>query len=870
MNRAQRILSILTAILMLFMSLMSLTLRTDQGITLVAKILIKIKRLPIKVERIQHIGPDTLSIRNIQSTNLRFFIPETTLQLHPVRDWLQKPVVQSIHIRSIDFKPIAQTMIVLHHLSAVIQNNEDYILSLNSPNLKLKGHGTWSFHRHQLNFNLLHQQHDHLIIHLNHQTATSWQLDLHTQHWPFAYQPMNMFGWIQGHCTIDQIASLQSLKCSPMTGQLNGYSEHFNSLLMLQYTDHLKTLKFNFHMGGMHGIIDLKHNLKPIVTWDISIPNLKHLVPIWSGQVISQGTGALPSKSWILNTTTQLKKLKTSVLNAAHILLSLKATHHQHHIALNTTSLELFGLMLRPIHIDLYCPKNKPFCSYQPTTEHTVNSTLIPSSHLLYSELSSKWLKQFTPYHSIPNLIESDRTHQYCFQLATGSICFHLDLNTQRFILMGQLKHMVLDHIAAWLPNHIFMPYGGDLNGHWFLSKSLNHPWRGEAKLSLMQAKALIPYTLDSVHNIQGQLNFNSQRTPALSFELKGQPHQGTIDLKGQLMHQDHQQDQLTLTGTHVSIYHSNFMHLIGNPHIQLKSLFDQPQLNGRVTIHHASFSKHWQSMPKLPEHTLILGTHQSNTHFQPTGTIELTTPKPIPSNLFNLKGQLFGQLKLFMRPQNPTTAQGFVKLIQPSFNNIPEIKIHEAQLRFSDHVITHPQIFVKLDRTLNPEWDMSADPFSLQPIRVGMRLYGSISHPQYQYFSEPIHMSDNQILTSLISGQQDGLLSPSQLALFSIGQFDPLLSNSNHLRFIPMIDHIKLSSRNSLDSEINNPLLDTVITLSKQLTPNMDLQYQFGLLDNHYQISSQLRLNQNTMSQLYLNEKSYGINLFKSWKIGH
>ena len=82
----------------------------------------------------------------------------------------------------------------------------------------------------------------------------------------------------------------------------------------------------------------------------------------------------------------------------------------------------------------------------------------------------------------------------------------------------------------------------------------------------------------------------------------------------------------------------------------------------------------------------------------------------------------------------------------------------------------------------------------------------------------------------------------------------------------LPFIDSVSFNANNHLESEINNPLLDTVVSLKKHLSRRFSLEYQFGLMDSQHQLSLKINLPHKLFGQIYLNAANHGIDLLKFW----
>jgi autotransporter translocation and assembly factor TamB len=846
----------------------------------------------LKLETLENNFPHSIQIQNLHLSrdHLDIVIPTLIIQLSDFWQWHHQPMIQSIRIKTATVQSTDSLFPSLIQFTDIITqrlNTQRYNIDFKLPSFNVEGHAIGWMNRsaYTLDLELKDTQNRLFKTYITWRTAQDWFFTLATQQWKIHYPALKIFVTFNGHCQVKQTAQTLMGSCPKLFGHLNHQPKPLIASLKIDRKLQQLHAQINLTMGEAK--IHSHVNISPSAstgTWQLNIPHLNHFIPIWQGSIRSHGQFSNASL-WPILGQADLIGLKTNTLYTPHTFISIKQVDSGHQLRIDSKKFQIQEHTFKQTQLVLQCPQNETHCRINAHTRVGPDQLTLKAqtglSNIQISEFNWNHAKTLESWKlQSPTNIAIDWNHrtfelpQTCIQMQGGKACLSLDFKRKIITFVGHVKDWSLHWISQILPD-IVQNLQGQATGQWHLTKRWATPWQGQIHLIADHLRFFIPYTQQQISNASGSLEMDTDTPPKhlIKFDIKGQHSQGKVHLKGTVLNQKNLPGTLTLTGDHLSLYHSNFMHLTGHPHLIIQRLSTgQSQLNGTLQLTQVFFEKQWPEQD-LPDQTIILGelTHEDTT--SPIfGTIKLLIPQPISTEILNLKGNLFGQLMIHFNGSEPITATGEFELKNTIFKEIPEIHVTKAHISFNQSHLDNPQLFVTLDRKLPQEWNMQGDPMSLEPIRVGLRLYGSTSRPQYQYFSEPIAMPSNQILTSLITGGHNAFLTPSQIALFSIGtlsnskNFAKQLDTFQNNKFFSIIDTISFSSTNSLDSEINNPLLDTVIILTKNLSKFLSLQYQFGLLDNHYQISSQIRFNQHILGQLYLNENGHGINLLKFW----
>lgn len=879
--------------LLLFIILLIIgAINSNFGLKTIFKYLAFTQGYTLKIETLENDFPHSIQIQNLQlsRSDVDIVVPTLLIQLSDIWKWNHQPIIQSVRIKTATVQSTRALFPSSIHLTDFIVqalNAQRYNIDFKLPSFNATGHATGKTNQsaYTVDLQLKDTQNRLLTADLTWRTAQDWSFKLATQHWTIYHPALKIFATFNGHCQVTQTAKTLQGSCPKLFGYLNHQPQPL--IASLKVDQELQKLKAQIDLVMGEAKVHSHVNIGPSYstgTWQFNIPHLEHFIPIWQGSMRSHGQLS-NTPLWPILGQVDLIGLKTNTLYTPHTFISIKQLDSGHQLQLISKELQILDHAFKQTQLTLQCPKNDTHCRINAHTSvgpdqltlkaHTgLGNIQLSEFNWNHAKTLESWTLQSPSKIAIDWNQRTFELPQTCIQMKGGQACLSFDFKRKTITFLGRVKDWSLHWISQIIPD-IVKNLQGQLTGQWHLTKQWSTPWQGQMHLSADHLHFFIPYTQQQISNASGALEMDTDTLPknVIKFDIKGQHKQGKVRLKGAVLNQKNLPGTLTLTGDHLSLYRSNFMHLIGHPHLIIQRLSTgQTQLNGTLQLSQVFFEKQWPEQ-ELPDQTIILGEPTHEQSKSPLlGTIKLVVPQPILTEILNLKGKLFGQLAIHFNGSEPTTATGAFELKNPIFRGISEIRVTKARISFNQNHLNNPQLFVTLDRKLPQEWNMQADPMSLEPIRVGLRLYGPASRPQYQYFSEPMTMPSNQILTSLITGEHNAFPTPSQIALFSIGtlgdsnNFSKQLNTFQNNKFFSIIDTISFSSTNTLDSEANNPLLNTVIILTKNLSKSLSLQYQFGLLDNHYQISSQMRFNQNILGQLYLNENGHGINLLKFW----
>jgi hypothetical protein len=633
--------------------------------------------------------------------------------------------------------------------------------------------------------------------------------------------------------TINNITTSKPIKTKifincKINNNFTGSCHSKNSLLNNQAFN----LSFNMQETAKKLNLSIKQNSIEInkvddMSWKINLTNLQQIIPTLTGYIVGQGS--LKNKKTTGNYKLTLHTNNLDIHNANIITLKNKATF-------NIEKIKLFHEEFNNITANI-------------NSSLTINRLDFYHNQLFWQLTKPSKLK----IKSINNWqVESSCIHNHL-----SKICAKINHKTNFEILFNNYP----------LKNFNFFSQinisDGYITGKITQNKTLN------TNLNIAKAIISTPFYPTPIKNIYGSIK--SSANNKLNIKLFGLAQNEKVQINASLNKNLH--GKATLQAHNIFLFQEPYLTLVGNPNISLQ-INDQIHIQGEINVTKASFNPN-NIVNTLPAHTIIKGTKQLEQQDLPfIGTLKIKTQHPIDTKIYGLNGKLSGELMLYLNPNKPILTSGELKLLQPKHHMLNELNITSAKIFYQNSPIYSPYININLNRKLSESWQNS-DPFSIANVTVGVKIFGNLFSPSFSYYSSPIKMQKNQIISSLIAGHQTNTIMPYQAVLFSIGvsssNENSLLNISNTLSNesqIPIIDNIQFIS----NEDFNNPWNhtdnnDTSILITKQISPKIGLNYLFSLLDNLYEISLNTKLNNNTYSQLYKQNIGAGINILRFWK---
>lgn len=866
-----------------------LLLSTNIGLTNVLQWLGKFYGLPVEITGLYNQFPKQISISKIiiATTQHPMVLNHTTIKLNHLNLWHKIGWLNQLHTQSLNtVTPIVPGMpnIVVKNINLATKKSK-YQATFMLPQLAINGHAHWSSHlptKLTVQLTALGADKNVLNAAFNYDHNQNWHISFAAKNWQFQLPSLHIRAYLSGQCQYQQQQQKHTGQCQALQGQVNRHP--FTAKFTARGTKQQQSLQAKFDMLNTHINTHITRKAQHThATWQIHAPNIGQFVPNWDGMVQGHGDWHQTKKQTLWSGHYQLQKINTPFFKTKQMHIRIKPKQ-ANRIDIQSDQLQYLGQIIHNLHIQLQrsstqTPYPKRIRAQATTaigqlsllgmlTQHDMTLT----NFNLRSKSYGQWqLKNPSTFSYQPKQLSLSDT---CLTQSRAILCFSGTQSTTHTKIYGQAKHWPIAMVTPLLPAPL-KHLKGHLFGHWQLEQNQQQAWLGSAQLTLNNGQFIMPFSEQPIHHLHSQINIKrtENATPIAQIYANGLTDTGSAKLTGLFYLKKGFPGHLNLTGHHLHILQSAAIKLAGTPNLTLTHKAGATHIQGEIALDQVQIKPEY-FQKSLPENTVIIGepNHTPRTTTPLSGHIHLGIPTPLPTTLDSITGGLVGQIDLHLTKGQPIIANGKLALTHPKHQFLKALQISKAALYFIHSTLTQPHIALNVSRVLSESWQ-AADPFSIVQVNVGVRVYGPIQHPNYQYFSSPILMNKTEIISSLISGHQTNIIMPYQAALFSVGltakpnDFLQVVNPLSTLSGFGLIDSVQLITNDQLSNQANtSPMDNTSILLTKNISPRLKLNYQFGLLEDNYQLSLNAKLKRNTYSQLYLNDQSAGINLIKVW----
>ncbi len=422
-------------------------------------------------------------------------------------------------------------------------------------------------------------------------------------------------------------------------------------------------------------------------------------------------------------------------------------------------------------------------------------------------------------------------------QQANSTLSFQGDLRGKTPFLEGQLD---LKTFEGLLPDRRLT-----LQGH--LKWEQKNSDRSLLQLSVETPELPLPLTISQMplrKTPEGWAFDGSAYWGTHPFQLSGQWHPNspsTFDIHLQapnIPYDDH-------IGTRLNL----------EPNLWLKGSTQHWEILGDVFVPSAHIERHSEqntasTSPDVVIESPQLAKHQGGSpgFTWPRANILVTLGNAVYYSGYGLKTQIEGQLRL-LYDTSTIQAQGELDFLQGQYKTFGRVfDITQGYLKYAGSPITEPQLLIRAQKTIWPN-NVQAVNSVQEPVVVGVKISGEASSPTIRLFSEPA-LAEHDILSYLVFGQSQSDMTQDQLGIlfqaagaFSQGEWSqhPLIPklpfDDIHLKRQPTpltSSPTTTATDNSKESTATDPnaLSQTALVVGKQLTPQLYVQYQTGMLD--------------------------------------
>ncbi len=284
---------------------------------------------------------------------------------------------------------------------------------------------------------------------------------------------------------------------------------------------------------------------------------------------------------------------------------------------------------------------------------------------------------------------------------------------------------------------------------------------------------------------------------------------------------------------------------LLKNSSLQFLNLSPTPEISEDILINSPIHIKHSAGYAINLNHTVTI----DKTNFL---------------DVAGFSGPVTGDIRIISPSNSPTRATGQIKLQPGQFSLFGKtINLAQAEMVYHNDPIKSPIFNISAHRRIQSTAN------HLTNIKVS--IFGRPDHMNIEMKSQPETLSQFEIISALFAGKQKADWQPKQDRLIlsilkrATGNVEilNLLKTINEIERSLNIDSLAITPQMSISHDLSDTIRSTKITLSKILSRDMYLRYQFQLNENRNgKISFIYQLPRNFLIEMYLNRQDSGINL--------
>lgn len=328
--------------------------------------------------------------------------------------------------------------------------------------------------------------------------------------------------------------------------------------------------------------------------------------------------------------------------------------------------------------------------------------------------------------------------------------------------------------------------------------------------------------------------------------------HGGTFTVNGTADFQSDFKINLQLSGQDLVVSNTPEYYIVASPELLLTRVNDAPKLTGHIFVSKANINRLSQVKKASRSSDIVVKSQHKKAKSRQTSyrslyqDLRITLGDEIFYKDKGLTSRITGQLHLKQKPDNIPTLKGKLNLIDGTYKFQGRIfELTYGQLHFTGGPMNKPLLDIEAKQKVLPNFANKKSTMPTQVIDVGVKLSGEISEPRIQFFSTP-NMSEADIMSYLVIGRPQSEASEAQAEMLfqAATQLSHMFGGKNtdfDLAKSLKLDHFELSKGDNSDS-----LEDTILTLGKQLSDRLYLNYSWGFLDSKNTIGLQYILAKN------------------------
>lgn len=717
---------------------------------------------------------------------------------------------------------------------------------------------------------------------IDYENQYDWQASFKTQDFHLSYPAYQINALFNGDGYLRLNKGIPSIHFKSFFGKINQQPFHIESTNdpALQNKISLNTLYIGKNKIKI-GLLQKNKHLQ--LSWQFDIHNLKQMIPIYSGKLRGHGLINIRPKIGGLQAHSQLKSLILPDLKVAQANINIHSKKQHINFKFNANKIDVGIQHFKNIEVNAVGKTLSLIRPWDIRIKGQTDAGLV-SSHLglkqqtiqifninLLTQKLGQWhLKQPTQILRKKKVWQISKS---CMQHHSGYLCLHGSLATNHHHFFINSKRWPISILKPWLPDTL-KTLEGNMRGFLEYQKISSEAYAQlKGDLKLQTGKFVVPFSNQKIDHLKAHIYLTQKHKEAAMIHIDVATHgkPASIKAKGFFAASQSMPGQLIVDSENMLLLGREDFSAWGAPHLIIKHQNNTWTLNGKIHTKKLFIALKNQEQ-NLPNNTIIVGQSrpkQSKNIFN--GNILIDVTKPIKTNIMNTSGFLSGEVNVHLQKNKPILATGKLKLKKPKHNIFSKVKITKVNVLFQKSPITQPNIDISLSRILEESWQ-SSNPFDIARVVVGINIYGPITSPKLQYFSTPTKMTNDKILASLLAGHQTNAILPSQIILLTMGLLTPgdtIFQVTNPLKEAAkaqIVDSVQFISDARTDISTDTNIQDTSLLLTKKINNWLHVNYQFGLMSEHYQLSLNAQIRHKMFIQIFQNEISNGINLIRVW----
>lgn len=487
---------------------------------------------------------------------------------------------------------------------------------------------------------------------------------------------------------------------------------------------------------------------------------------------------------------------------------------------------------------------------------------------ILGTSINSKWVgsinhlilndPKYKPFHDVKGKIEID--HDTQLKIAVNLKSSQQTAASQLYVDTKPpfaLKGFIQAHVNELKSIEGFFPIPEQATGSAEckinISGSVVNPvWDGSATLKKMDF-ATPQYGSTGILDSVTFTKFKNK--PNISIKGTGYINNSIFSIDGSVFFKNFNPELIVnIEGENLIVSQTPEFYISASPKLRFTLLDDIPSLSGTIFIPKAKIAPTNTNKTSLSPDIVIVNSQSTQTQdldssLHPLDTdITIILGSDVTFKGEELLSSFGGQLRLVQKPYKVPRLHGTLNLINGSYRfQGKTFLLTRGKLIYSGNTFNNPLMDIEAKQKILPFSTAKATNKSL-PTELGVKLTGQFSNPKISFFSVPM-LSEADIISYLILGRPQSEAAQAQdvILLQALSQLSTIFGHKGDLSLSLAeklhLDYISIGkNHNGSHSSLEN----VVLTLGKQISNRLYLNYSLGLYGSSNNIALQYKLNKN------------------------